>query len=362
VSNTKPVIVAIDDGFDFTKVVTANRQVRLPTSVARASRLTVRAMSAPRVASERCYEIEGTAYVVGPDVLDPINTQFEEFPYSGANLAIATEALRQVLPGGTAAHVITGLPLNRFYTSTGEQRESVLERKVAAWRRPPRDMSGVALPQIVDVTVIPEAVAAWFDYAIGPDLQLDDSRFAELTAVVDIGGRTTDVAVVREGDVYLRQSGTLDVGTLTLAAAVRRLVEEQFPGIPRRSHRCIETAIRRGAIRIADREIDVSATLEREKRDLFERIAEFLVTLYGGSMTDIQRVLFVGGGSVLLEPHLRKRFPGAAFPDDPQMANARGMWKSELHSLSEERASTPGFVSQEPEEGWVGPIRAAISG
>jgi plasmid segregation protein ParM len=223
-------------------------------------------------------------------------------------------------------------------------------------------MSGASLPQIVDVTVIPEAVAAWFDYVIGSDLRLDDKRFGELTAVVDIGGRTTDVAVVREGDVYLRQSGTLDLGMLTLAAAVRRLVEEQFPGIPRRSHSCIETAVRRGEIRIADRQIDVSGTLEREKRDILERIGEFLVSLYGGSMTDIQRVLFVGGGSVLLEPQLRRRFPKAMFPEDPQMANARGMWKSEHYSLAEEHASTHGFVSQEPEEGWVGPIRAAISG
>ena len=77
------------------------------------------------------------------------------------------------------------------------------------------------LPRIVSVDVVPEAVAAWFDFVIGRDLQLNSQRYAEYTAVVDNGGRTTDVAVVKDGEVDLRQSGTLDVGTLELGGVVR---------------------------------------------------------------------------------------------------------------------------------------------
>jgi hypothetical protein len=41
--------------------------------------------------------------------------------------------------------------------------------------------------------------------------------------------------------------------------------------------------------------------------------------------------LFVGGGSALLEPYLRERFPEAEFAPNPQMANARGLYKSECY-------------------------------
>lgn len=332
VSDISPMIVAIDDGYHSCKVVTRDRQTCLPTAVTRASRLTARAMSGPSVSNERCYEIEGSVYTVGADVLDPIHTRFAEFPYSAANLAVAMDALRRVLAPGAAAHVVTDVPFNWFYAANGQKRNSDLARKISAWGRSVRELSGVVLPRIVSVDVVPEAVAAWFDFVIGRDLQLDSQRYAEYTAVVDIGGRTTDVAVVKDCEVDLRQSGTLDVGTLELAGVVRRVVEDQFPGTPGRSCTFVESAIHNGVVRIGGREIDIRGSLERTKSDLLDRIADYLAGLYGRSMHDIRHVLFVGGGSALLETPLRRRFQRAEFADEPQMANARGLWKFKAYS------------------------------
>jgi plasmid segregation protein ParM len=361
VSNTRHVIVAIDNGYGFTKVVTRDRQECLPTSVTRASPVIARAMNGPHAANERRYEIEGTVYTVGPDVLDPIDTRNDEFPYSQANLAIVMEALRRVLPDGAEARLVVNLPFNRFYTSTGDRQEIHPDRRAAALRRIVRDLSGATLPRIVDITVIPEAIAAWFDYVIGPDLHLNNQRFRELTVVIDIGARTTDIALVKEGGIYMQQSGTRDIGTLSLAAVVRRRVEDLCPDIPQRSHGSIESAVRHGTIRVGNREIDVRNALDREKKDLLERIESYCVSLCGPSMADIQRILCVGGGSVLLEPQLRKRFPNAEFPTDAQMANARGMFKSECHSSQDEQPAPPTFLSQELQEAWVAPARAALT-
>ena len=361
-SNTKPAIVAIDNGYDHTKVVTRDRQLCMPTSVTRTSQVIARTIDGPRALSESRYEIDGAVYTVGGDVLDPIDTRHDDFPYSAANLAIVMEALRRVLPEGTEqVHVVTNLPVNRFYTSTGERQEFDLARKAAAWRRTVRDMSGAAVPRIDPFTAYSEAVAAWFDYVIGPDLHLNSQRFSALTAVVDIGGRTTDIALVKEGDIYLQQSGTRDIGTLSLAAIIRRRVEDQYPGIPPRSHRSIESATRLGTIRIGNREIDVRDTLEREKNNLLERIESYFVSLCGQSRADIQHILFVGGGSALLEPYLRKRFPEAEFARDPQMANARGLYKAECYQSEEAQPLTPAFSSQEPQEAWIAPVRAALT-
>lgn len=350
VSDMNSMIVAIDDGYHSCKVVTRDRQICLPTAVTRASRLTARAMSGPSVSIEGCYEIEGSVYAVGSNVLDPIHTRFAEFPYSGANLAVAMDALRRVLAPGATAHVVTDVPFNWFYAANGQKRNSDLARKVSAWGRNVRELSGAVLPRILSVDVVPEAVAAWFDFVIGKNLQLNSQRYAEYTAVVDIGGRTTDVAVVKDGEVDLRQSGTLDVGTLDLAAVVRRVVEDQFPGTPGRSYMFVESAIHSGVIRLGGHEIDVRTSLERTKSDLLDRIADYLAGLYGRSMHDIRHVLFVGGGSALLEMPLRRRFQRVEFADDPQMANARGLWKFKAYSAAQRQERAPETFSPAGDE------------
>jgi hypothetical protein len=59
------------------------------------------------------------------------------------------------------------------------------------------------------------------------------------------------VDVVKDGEIDMLQSGALEVGTLELSAVVRRLVDEQLPGIPGRPHALVESAIRRGIARKA---------------------------------------------------------------------------------------------------------------
>lgn len=125
-SDKNSMIVAIDDGYHSCKVVTRDRQKCLPTAVTRASRLTARAMSGPSVSNERCYEIEGSVYAVGSNVLDPIHTRFAEFPYSAANLAVAVDALRHVLAPGAEAHVVTDVcPSTGFTLQTGRSETPI---------------------------------------------------------------------------------------------------------------------------------------------------------------------------------------------------------------------------------------------
>jgi plasmid segregation protein ParM len=186
-------------------------------------------------------------------------------------------------------------------------------------------------------------------------------RYRELTAVLDIGGRTTDIALIKEADIRVQQSGTRDIGTLSLAALVRRRIEDVCPGIQQRSHGNIESAVRDGKIRVGNREIDLRNALDREVDDLLERIEGYFVSLCGTSMADIQHILCVGGGSALLERQLRERFPTAEFPADPQMANARGMYRSECHAFLDEQPTSPQLLSQERQEDWVGTVRAALT-
>ena len=61
--------------------------------------------------------------------------------------------------------------------------------------------------------VIPEALAAWYDYVIvtlDDGVTLDADRLNAPVAIVDIGGRTTDYVVVQDQGVVHGSSGSLN--------------------------------------------------------------------------------------------------------------------------------------------------------
>lgn len=332
-------LAAVDAGYHSVKVFTATHQIRIPTSVSRAPHLTATALALEASRQHR-YEISGTHYLVGADIRDPIQTRHDEFPMSGASLAVVTDALRQVIPEGGKVRIVTGAPFSNYFGADGQPRNFELNRRINALTRPVRDLSGSPIPRIVSVNVIAQAVAGWFDYAL-EERGIDAERFSQCTAVIDIGGRTTDVAVMQRGEIDLRASGTKDLGTLELSAAVHRAIDEHIPGISRRSHSFIEEAIRRGVAKVGDREIDIQDLIDREKTYLLDRITDYLAGLHGRFMTDVDTLLWIGGGAALLESALRKRYPRSEFLPDPQMANARGMWKFEIYSNAQDDKPEP---------------------
>ena len=136
-SGIGPMLVAVDDGYDYIKVWTRERFERIPTAVSLTTRTTASLLDR-RDARERVYEVEGANWAVGPDVLDPMDTRYEDFPFSAANLAVSMDAIRRVVPSPVMVHVVAGVPLNRYYDRSGSVRHSVVERKSLAWRRPIR--------------------------------------------------------------------------------------------------------------------------------------------------------------------------------------------------------------------------------
>lgn len=325
-SGIGPMLVAVDDGYDYIKVWTRERSDRIPTAVSLTTRTTANLLDR-RDTRERVYEIDGASYAVGPDVLEPMDTRYEDFPFSPANLAVAMDAIRRVVPSPVMVHVVAGVPLNRYYDRNGDVRHSMVDRKSAAWLRTVRASSGAPLPVIAQVSLIAEAVAAWFDFVIDDAMQERSDLVDDYMAVVDIGGRTTDVAVFENGDLDMRQSGTLDHGVLDVSSEVSRVLEDRYTGMRQFPWSVVEPAIRTGQALIGSATVDVSAEVASQKRVLVERVAQFMQSRFGNNAPLIKRVLFVGGGSSTLEPELRRMFPSAVFARDPQLANARGMYK-----------------------------------
>ena len=215
-SSTTPIPVGLDDGYAYTKLALPDGRLIIIPSRARVGQSGVTWIDQ---AEQRIfeYETEDAVYSVGD--VDGAPTHFEGYPWSGLNRAIVQHALQQAGLAGRAVHAVSGLPVSAFYRKSGEHRQETIAKKRDSLRLAVHPQSNDLPAGIAFHGVIPEALAAWYDYVIvdqGDGVTLDADRVSVPVAIVDIGGRTTDYVVVKDQGILHAASGSLQCGMLNV--------------------------------------------------------------------------------------------------------------------------------------------------
>ena len=317
--------VGIDDGYAYTKLALPDGRLLATPSRAQIGRSKVSWINqAERRIFE--YQTEGTVYSVGD--VDAAATRFEGYACSGMNRAIVQHSLQQAGLEGSDVAAVSGLPVSAFYRNSGAKCRSVINDKQQNLliRVEPRSESYPA--EIVFHQVIPEALAAWYDYVIidkNGEATLDQQRVSAPIAVVDIGGRTTDTVVVRDQGILHSSSGSFQYGLLDVKQALADALQERFD-LSTIGDRLLTHAVQHRVVRLFGRDHNVSSEVNAAKQELVERLyAETRRQL--GRGIELDRVLFVGGGAVALADHISDWFPNQQIAEQPAFANARGMLK-----------------------------------
>jgi len=317
--------IGLDDGYAYTKVALPDGRLIVIPSRARVGHAGVTWI---HEAQQRVfeYETENTVYAVG--AVEGAPTQFEGYPWSGLNRAITQHALQVAGLAGRTIHAVSGLPVSTFYHQRGEHREAAIARKRDSLKQAVRPLSDALPAGIAFHEVIPEALAAWYDAVIverdGKAL-LDEARVAVPIAIVDIGGRTTDYVVVKDQGILHASSGSLQCGMLDVKQLVEAGIQERFD-LETLSEPIVALAVEHGVVRLHGKDYGVEALVNAAKQEVVERLhAETRRQL--GLGVELDRVLFVGGGTVALADHIAHWFPHQAIADHPAFANARGMLK-----------------------------------
>ena len=240
--------------------------------------------------------------------------------------------------------LVTGLPVNRFYLE-GVRNDVLIEGKRESLMRPVTCLSGAVTPRVTKHKVISEAIAAYFDKLLNFDGTFNkgfkDLSDHEAIAVVDVGGRTLDIATVKEGGsgLYQQQSGTADVGALYLYDSLDRALRQHFDGNDAIPFNRLQHTLTTGQYRLYGKVHDASHIVNALLDDFADRIS-FEAKKLLGVASRFGHVLFVGGGANLLSTRLDRVFPNlpaeaidaAPVSDDPRVnasfANARGMYKA----------------------------------
>lgn len=319
------ISVGLDDGYAVTKVALPDGRLVAIASRARVGRAHVTWLNTAeqRIAE---YETEGTVYAVGD--IDGEPTHFEGYPYSGMNRAIVQHALQQCGLAGASVNVVSGLPVGGFCAGDGARRTQAVDKKRESLQQAVRPVDGALPASIAFHEVIPEALAAWYDYVIveqGQAAKLDPQRLSAPIAVVDIGGRTTDCVVVAEQGVRHESSGSLRCGMLDVKQHVALGIQARF-GLETLAERALDRAVTTQRVRLFGKDHDVSDLVAEAKREVLERLhAETRRQL--GLGAELEQILFVGGGAVALAEDIRDWFPNQVVAEHPAFANARGMLK-----------------------------------
>ncbi len=320
-----PIGIGLDDGYAFTKVALPDGRLIAIPSRARIGRANVTWLNG---SEQRAYEYEtdDTVFAVGD--VDGEPTHFEGYPFSGLNRAIVQHALQEAGLSGQSMHAASGLPVGSFYFKDGSQRMDIIERKRDSLKRAVEPIDGRLPAAVAFHEVIPEALAAWYDHIIstnGGGVQLEAERVNVPLAVVDIGGRTTDIVVVADQAVRHNGSGSLRCGLLDLTRQVGEGIRGRFD-LDEVSERAVDAAARTGRLRLFGKDHDVSDLVSNARHQLLERLhAEMQRQLGRGA--ELDRILFVGGGAVALATDIQHWFSNHAIAAHPTFANARGMLK-----------------------------------
>lgn len=336
-TKVKPEFVGVDDGHYAVKVVTEKGQCFSIPSRARSGKHLIAWQGQGNDASDGgIYTTdEGVTFTVHEHLSECDDTRFRDYPKSPLNRVLVHHALRKAGFAGKPVSIATGLPVSYYYIG-GNKNDELIDAKVANLKRQVHCESG-SCADIVENAVTTEAIAAYFDQIIEMDGS-PSAAFAEVqgasVGVIDVGGKTTDCAVILPGGAHVDtgRSGSSDVGVLKLNDSVEAALRTRF-GFDNVPPRLVESAIATGIIKMYGKEESVKGIVHEAKEALAEAIMNNVRSKIG-SGKDLDYVLFVGGGSIVMREQLAKHFPHARFPDRPEFANARGMLKIAKYVLN----------------------------
>lgn len=334
-------LVAIDDGYAQTKVYgeapDGNGVVRkvFRTSV-RSGRYGLRAIGGEGSIDSYRTE-EGDDFTVSEEI-EAENTQFDGFHVSTMNRTLVHHGLISSGYGGKDVNLITGLPVSDYFTSTGINKDRIDEKRRNLLKGVERVSSGAPVAVIRTIDVGCQAVAAWFDHTFDDELNVRAQTKGRV-AIVDIGGRTTDIAVVVNGQsVDDALSGTHNVGVLDVYKALQASLQAKFGIKDIFPLADLDVAVRTGHINLWGKPEDVSELVTAARQNVESLIQREIDRKIGGAMATLSAVVFVGGGSALYKT-IATRFRNGVMPEDPEVANARGLFKfARLRARAEKAA------------------------
>lgn len=229
-------------------------------------------------------------------------------------------------------NVVSGLPIIYFKEKKDAFTE-ILKGKHEIIFTQPDGKTVRKLISIDKVCMLPQPIGSALNVVLNDDGKLIDQDLAKKkVGVIDIGFRTTDITILDHLQYIDRGSQTLDTGISKAFSIISNKLRE-------RSNTNVELyrmykAAESGSIKIKGQEYNFSGIRDQVYARLAEIIASEIERLWAEDW-DIDKILFTGGGSMVLAQFLTPLIIGNMIPlrgkVDARLNNVRGYLKYGLH-------------------------------
>ena len=335
------MIVGVDIGYGYTKVVAEERQITFPSVVGKAERiryendlsLASRTEGGPQMA----FITEEGDHFVGELALLQSRVQWTlldrsrvEDPSARLLFLAALSQLADGMRGTQTFRVVTGLPV-KWYGDRGKVVDQWVGKHVL---RSVNGRHSVHRLAISDLCVVPQPFGSLFDVLLDSSGQIVEPDLARgRLGVIDVGTYTTDYVLV-DGLRYVeRGSGTILTAMSTAHELIGRSLLDSY-GLDLRMHE-VDRAVRRGAVTVFGKEQRIDWLIEPILDAVSVEILAHAGTLWGDGR-DLEAILVTGGGAMILGERVRDRYGHARLVPDAALANVSGFckygrrrWKSE---------------------------------
>lgn len=321
------LLVAIDDGYAQTKLFGEGADGKpvkfMMRSALRSGRYGLVSLSgAGGIGS---YETEeGDAFTVSEDI-EAEGTQFDSFHTSTMNRVLVHHALLSAGYGEMGVNLITGLPVSDYFFDGLRDEDKIEAKRANLAKRVTNTASKQKVADILSIRVGCQAVAAFVDYFLDENLEERDVKIGKV-AVIDVGGRTTDVALIRNGTQFDDSvSGTENIGVLDVYNTLAKSVRAKFRTRDKYPLTIMDRAVREKRITLWGEDHDIGEMVDQIVREHETKIAREVERRLGGA-SNVDTLLFVGGGAALFHG-IADHFRNGVMAEDPEFANARGLYK-----------------------------------
>lgn len=280
---------------------------------------------------DNTYTCNGVDYTVDSSLDAESTHNIKDYHYSHMQPILLQHGLQLAGLHDEEVHLTSGLPIELYYNQNNQRHSENINKKIENLQ------NNQAIPQNANVivpetiTLQPEALGCYFNYIINDKtFQLDQERYNDKLAIVDIGAGTTDIAVVNaNATVDFTRTRSAQIGMLDAVKSIKIQLEKDY-GIKETYISRIETMIKdlhytyRGE-RFTQEQIMV--LLEKAIKPVYLRLKNFVGEVLN-TAPDIDRIMVVGGGSFVFAEDIANEYGQLVFVDEkPQLSNARGWAK-----------------------------------